>query len=434
MKDVQLLVHKAQEGSIQAFESLVRQFQDMVFTLAYVKVRDESLAEDIAQETFIETYLHLRSLRQPGAFAGWLRQIALHQCCRVHRRKSVEMVSLDQAFDVPVQDANPVDRVLHTEARQVLRETIESLPEHQCTAIFLHYISGYSQIEIAAFLDVPVHTIRKRIQHAREQLKEKIITMKEDYFERRPSKDETFSRRIRFFVAVQSGNISEVRSLLDEDPTLITARQKYSETMMQLLPVRTRPNEDHLKSRDDRGQEGWTPLLWAARHGNVEMAELLLEKGALVTETWNNTSVLRSAVLEGYPKVVALLLEHGADPNNQECDKLISPLHTAVCMGWREVVELLVNHGADIERLDHAETREASLSWAAISGNLDIVLFLLEHGAKTDAVDHIGWTALKWAEHSGHVAVTQMLKRYEEGMKGEILETTGETINEYART
>ena len=409
MKDVRRLVYEAQGGNTKAFESLIKRFQDMVFILAYVKVKDECLAEDVAQETFIEAFLHLDSLREPGAFAGWLRQITLRQCSRILRRKSVEVISLAQATGLLEHNATPIDKMLDIEAQQVLREVIESLPEPQCTAILLHYISGYSQNEIAAFSDVPVNTISKRLQYARERLKEKIIMMKEDYFERKPSKDETFSRRIRFFLAVQSGKVEEVRSILNQDSTLVVERQKYSETMAQLLPHRILPDEETLKFNDELGREGWTPLIWAVKQGHVEMAELLLKKGALSTETSNNTSVLYFAAQEGYSGIVAMLLEREADPNNTECDQNGSPLHIAVGLGWTKIVELLLQHGADIER--HDQVQRTPLCWAAISGSYDMVSLLMRHGAKSETIDQIGWTPMRWAEQNKHSSVVQALQR-----------------------
>ena len=80
MKDVTTLVAAARAGDLEAYGQLVRCFQDMAYGYAYAVLGDFHLAEDAAQEAFLQAYRDLPDLREPAAFPGWLRRIVLNQC------------------------------------------------------------------------------------------------------------------------------------------------------------------------------------------------------------------------------------------------------------------------------------------------------------------------------------------------------------------
>ena len=80
MDDLNRLVTRAQAGDTDAYGELVRRFQDMAYGYAYAIVGDLELAEDAAQEAFIEAYRCLPSLREPFAFPGWLKRIVFKHC------------------------------------------------------------------------------------------------------------------------------------------------------------------------------------------------------------------------------------------------------------------------------------------------------------------------------------------------------------------
>jgi RNA polymerase sigma factor (sigma-70 family) len=81
------LVRAAQTGDDLAFTELVRAYQDIAVAYATSILRDYQLAEDAAQEAFVEAYRELASLREPAAFAAWFRTIIFKHCDRMTRRK-----------------------------------------------------------------------------------------------------------------------------------------------------------------------------------------------------------------------------------------------------------------------------------------------------------------------------------------------------------
>ncbi len=177
MEELRSLIIKAQTGDLDAFSGIVRRFQDMAYGYAYSILGDFHLAQDIAQEAFIEVYCQLSKLREPEAFPGWLRRIVFKHCDRIIRRRSVETVSLDVAAGIAIDEVDPSDVIERRELQEKILDAIRALPEHQRIATTLFYINGYSQKDIATFLEVPVTTVKKRLYDSRKKLKERMIGM-----------------------------------------------------------------------------------------------------------------------------------------------------------------------------------------------------------------------------------------------------------------
>src|SRR6267142_3883568 len=107
MTSLESLIRRVREGDDDAYEIIVRRFQDMAVGYGYSMLRDFQLAEDAAQEAFLEAYRNLENLREPAAFPGWFRRIVFKQCDRLIRGKSHAVVSLDEAAS---QQTNNVDQ------------------------------------------------------------------------------------------------------------------------------------------------------------------------------------------------------------------------------------------------------------------------------------------------------------------------------------
>ena len=82
-------IGRAKDGDLAAYGDIVRRFQNLAYGCAYAVLSDFHLAEDVAQEAFIEAYHKLSDLREPKAFPGWFRRIVLGQCNRVTRKRRV---------------------------------------------------------------------------------------------------------------------------------------------------------------------------------------------------------------------------------------------------------------------------------------------------------------------------------------------------------
>ena len=140
-------------------------------------IRDESEAQDVAQEVFIKTYKALANFRGESAFYTWLYRIAVNTAKNYlvfrARRSSDHEVDVDDAenfegaFKLKEGDT-PEHLLLSEEIRKMVQQTIESLPDDLKSAIRYRELDGMSYEEIAHKMDCPVGTVRSRIFRARE--------------------------------------------------------------------------------------------------------------------------------------------------------------------------------------------------------------------------------------------------------------------------
>lgn len=198
MDELHTLVGRAQAGDLAAYDVIVRRFQDMAVGYAYSLLGDFHLAEDAAQEAFIEAYLDLNKLQEPAAFPGWFRQIVFGNCRRVTRKRREVAVALEDVPDVAADDERPDELLDERELRELVSRAYHLLPEHERSAAMLFYINQRSQGEIAHFLGLPTSTINNRLRSARKRLRKEFEKMtKNDIQGQLPSRDETFAARIQ---------------------------------------------------------------------------------------------------------------------------------------------------------------------------------------------------------------------------------------------
>ena len=205
MEEIGLLIARATAARAaraeksQAFGEIVRRFQDLAFACAYAVLGDFHLAEDAAQEAFITAWRNLDQLRKPESFPGWFKRIVLTQCNRLTRGKRLQTVALELA-DVPAPESDPYTAYEGQERRLRVLAAIRELPEHERMVTLLFYIGDYSQNEIAAFLEAPLTTVKKRLFCARRRLHERMLDMVRDTLqEQRPSRNEQFTETVALF-------------------------------------------------------------------------------------------------------------------------------------------------------------------------------------------------------------------------------------------
>jgi len=171
MVELKCLVERSRAGDLEAFTEVVRRFQDMAHGYAYSILGDFHLAEDAAQEAFVDAYQKLHALREPAAFPGWFRRIVFKHCDRAMRKRRVPTAPLEEGMRVAEPNRD------RSELQERVLEAVRDLPERQREATTLYYINGYSQKEISDFLEVPVTTVKKRLHDSRKRLKERMIGM-----------------------------------------------------------------------------------------------------------------------------------------------------------------------------------------------------------------------------------------------------------------
>ncbi|XP_032438093.1 ankyrin-2b isoform X19 [Xiphophorus hellerii] len=219
-------------------------------------------------------------------------------------------------------------------------------------------------------------------------------------------------------IALQQGHNQVVSILLENDtkgkvrlPALHIAARK-DDTKSAALLLQNDHNADvqskmMVNRTTENGKSGFTPLHIAAHYGNVNVATLLLNRGAAVDFTARNgITPLHVASKRGNTNMVRLLLDRGSQIDAKTRDGL-TPLHCAARSGHETAVELLLERGAPL--LARTKNGLSPLHMAAQGDHVECVKHLLQHKAPVDDVTLDYLTALHVAAHCGHYRVTKLL-------------------------
>ncbi len=213
MHDLTYLLVRAQEQDAQAYGQVVKRLQDLAVGYGYSILGDFHLAEDAAQEAFLEAYENLPRIQVLETFPGLLRKIVHKHCDRLTRRgRQYRFMSTGAAIEstAVASDPDPEEQMEEQEMKHLIREAMEILPRQEREIVSLFYISDHSQNEIAVFLDISVNTVKNRLRSARKRLKERLLIMVEENLQQsRPSKDERFAEAVRRIIAPRQDKDAE---------------------------------------------------------------------------------------------------------------------------------------------------------------------------------------------------------------------------------
>ena len=181
------LIQRILSGDEEAFTVLVERHREWIHSLAWREIGDFHAAQEITQDTFIQAFKSLPTLRDPNRFLGWLYVIAKRQCIEWLRRKPAVMQSLDA---MPKHELEQLFYAQYLEEKQTqastdeLREVVErllrKLPETERSVMVLHYFSGLTCEEVSERLDVSVNTVKSRLYRARRRLEKEESMLREN--------------------------------------------------------------------------------------------------------------------------------------------------------------------------------------------------------------------------------------------------------------
>jgi RNA polymerase sigma-70 factor (ECF subfamily) len=168
------LITRAQRGERNAFSELVRIHAQGVMNVVYRFCGDAQIAEDTAQETFIQAWLHLSSYRPQTSLRNWLYRIAVNAATDMLRKE--KRILPNALEDLPLRDPEPGPEALYTQQERIalVQRAILSLPEASRAVLVLREYEGMSYHEIAEALDIPLGTVMSRLNYGRRLLKDKL--------------------------------------------------------------------------------------------------------------------------------------------------------------------------------------------------------------------------------------------------------------------
>ena len=172
------LIQQSLAGDQSAFTQLVKKYQRSVHALAWRKIGDFHIAEEVTQDTFLQVYKKLGTLKDPHRFEGWLYRIAARQCHAWLRKKRMQTQSLEET-DIDLIEKTTYSQYIAeeqakaaTEAqRNIVHKLLGRLRESERTVVTLHYFGEMTCEEISRFLGVSASTVKSRLRRARLRLK-----------------------------------------------------------------------------------------------------------------------------------------------------------------------------------------------------------------------------------------------------------------------
>lgn len=192
----QELVDRARAGDQSAFEQLVVEHQNKVYSLAFRMVNHREEAADLAQESFLKAWQALPTFQGESSFGTWIYRLTTNLCIdyirRQKRRQEIQPVASlddpDSGLGEPADwKQDPQHHVERKELRRALNRALQELPDHQRQILVMRELSGLSYQEIVQALDLDLGTVKSRIARARKNL-QKILLDQGNLFARHPSK------------------------------------------------------------------------------------------------------------------------------------------------------------------------------------------------------------------------------------------------------
>ena len=177
------LIARFQNGNEQAYIELVRRYRNRLMTFVFRFLGDMELSEDIVQDTMIKVYTHKHYYKEIAKFSTWIYTIAGNLAkteLRKRKRRKVTLLSQmntdDRKYEIPSTELQSEDIVQGEYTERYIQKAILQLPLHFRTVVILRDIQELSYEEISNIVNVPLGTVKSRINRARLQLQQ---TLKE---------------------------------------------------------------------------------------------------------------------------------------------------------------------------------------------------------------------------------------------------------------
>ena len=189
LSDEALVEKFRQTGDAIYFKTLVRRYQNRIFSAAYRMLGSKEEAEEVTQDTFVRMHQNLDNFKRQATFGAWLFRIAHNQCIDVlrarQRKKGVKVLPFNPSSTLEPGEEDgymigqladdgpsPGQSLDLSEQTGIIFESLKKLPETQRAVLVLHDIEGFSYQEIADIVGTNLGTVRSRLHYGRLKMKE----------------------------------------------------------------------------------------------------------------------------------------------------------------------------------------------------------------------------------------------------------------------
>jgi RNA polymerase sigma-70 factor (ECF subfamily) len=177
---MQNLISEWQSGDTEAFASLFRQYERMVYRTAYLITGDREAAKDVLQEVFVSVWKSRRSFNPELAkFTTWLHRITVNKCSRIRRRKNISFPSLEELREKSLQSNDSLSSVEDIMISRVeydnFLHALNELDSKHRTVVVLRYFNDLSCDEVAGITGIPLGTVKSRLHYALKSLRQTLF-------------------------------------------------------------------------------------------------------------------------------------------------------------------------------------------------------------------------------------------------------------------
>lgn len=179
-EDIQdeLLVLRCQDGDAEALTTLIERWHPKLGRFAWRLTGHAEAAKDVVQEAWVAIVRGLPRLQDPARFRSWAYRIVKNRCTDRTRRRVVSRNATDALQSNARSEAQDSANSSSGDDVALLREAMTQLPDEQRAILSLHYLDGMSVAEIGRSLDMPVGTVKSRLFHARNRLRDTLERVK----------------------------------------------------------------------------------------------------------------------------------------------------------------------------------------------------------------------------------------------------------------
>ena len=180
------LIQRTIDGDQHAFTLLVEKYQKQVHTLAWQKIGDYHIAQEITQDVFITAYQKFPTFTHYRQFPGWLYVVTNRKCISWHRKKKIKTQSIDETNPIELEETYYSEYMIqqredaaNQKRRAIVQKLLSTLQESERTFVNMYYIAEMTCEEIGRFLGISPNTVRSRLHRARNKMKKEESMIKD---------------------------------------------------------------------------------------------------------------------------------------------------------------------------------------------------------------------------------------------------------------
>ena len=171
-------VKKLKSGNKDAFESLFKEYKDIIYTVVNRMIYNKDRVEDITSDIFLKIYKNIYQFDEKSKISTWMYKIAYNYCLDYIRKSKKDPLesykSIDSIFALSTDSLNPEEMVLKSERENVLYSLVDSMPEKYRMVINFYYFEGTSYKDISEIMEIPIGTVKTYLLRAKAYLKERM--------------------------------------------------------------------------------------------------------------------------------------------------------------------------------------------------------------------------------------------------------------------